>query len=331
MNLKSAIVLQLLLFPILLLADQVSLNDGREYDGAIIGSDANFINLQVDDTTTVRIPHGLVEKVFFRYADMIYMLSKEEIKCKIIEEEIPNLRIITAAGERLIKLVDIKDRWINITDSLIAPSLPLTGNIFNNEKSLRLIRQPFRQSLFLSLSGGIIYPPAQEWQDNFLTSISLTGVTAQGQIGVSLIENISVYFGYSFSQYDNTAGDLESTLQTQYIHGGVKYSKAFDFLPMIEFSVGGDLGLMSIGGELYSYSFRKLTLDNLTANIAYRPEVGARASIMDRLFIYLNFGYLVAQEFKTQVPEVPDTEIKIPISGVTIYAGITYHIPLKLW
>ena len=85
---KARYLFLTLLFPALIFADSITLKDGRIYSGAIINADAIYINIQVEENTTVQVPHTLVESVTFRYADVVYLLSGTEIKCKILEEKL---------------------------------------------------------------------------------------------------------------------------------------------------------------------------------------------------------------------------------------------------
>jgi hypothetical protein len=326
------ILITVLMLPLSMFADSVTLKDAKVYNGAIISSDIDFINVLVNDTTTVRIPHGLVQSVFFRYADMVYLLTGEDIKCKILEEKFPDMRLVTPEGLKVIKLVDLKRYFYSSSDSLVISSLPVTGALFNNQKSIARVEKPFRQSLSLSISGGIIYPTAEEWQQNFITSSSVVGAMIQGQIGLTLIEDLSVFGGYTVVEYDNTTeGDLNSAIKTTYYHLGVEYSYTFDSLPFVDFLAGVDGGLIKISGNLYSYSYREVRLEDLSPNIAFRPILGIRTFIIERLGIYLKAAYLITQEQSVPIPEVENTAINIPLNGLTVFAGINFNVPLNLW
>jgi hypothetical protein len=320
------------------MADQISLNDGRVYSGAIINADESFINIQIDDSTTAKIPHGLVQSVFFRYADVVYLLSGEEIKCKILNERFPNLHIINDKGMKLIKLVDLKRYFYNDTDSLTLNSLPQTGTQFNNEKSLQLIEKTFSQSIFLSISGGFAFVQGKKWQDNFLTSSSLLGVLIQAQAGLSPIKNVSAHLGFTYGLIDNTITSpdnqvaLDGKISSNYYYIGFDYFPTFkNFLPQVKFSIGTDIGLYKLNGSIYSYSYREIDLSDLSAKIAYRPRVSARTFVSDRIAVYLNAGYFLVQDFSATVPADLQYEIKIPLSGWTLYVGANYHFPIKLW
>ena len=51
MRTKFLIILSIISIPPILMADQISLTDGRVYDGAIINADEQYINIQIDDST----------------------------------------------------------------------------------------------------------------------------------------------------------------------------------------------------------------------------------------------------------------------------------------
>lgn len=320
------------LFPALIFADSITLKDGRIYSGAIINADAIYINIQVEETTTVQVPHTLVESVTFRYADVVYLLSGTEIKCKILEEKFPNLRMVTADGHAEIRLADLKRYFYNSADSLTIRALPETGPVFNNQKSFKEEKKLFKQSIYFDIAGGIIYPPGKEWQKNFITSNSLMGVLLQAQFGLTLINHVSVYFGYTYSQYDNTTeGELCSQINTGYYHGGVEYFNSFNELPFFEFFIGGDIGLLQTWGNIYTYSYRNIDLKDGTASIAFRPKIGVRTDVTNNIDVSLNVGYFIAKEKSYNVPSVPDLKVNVPLNGWTFFASAKFHFPIKMW
>jgi hypothetical protein len=313
-------------------ADHVIINDGTRYEGAIIQADDQFVYVQLDAESIAKIPHQLVSRVFFRHADTVYLLDGSEIKCKLLEENFPDLRIVSGTGQQLIRLGNLKRYFYNNTDSLITTSMPSTGPLFNNQTTIEKVKFPFRQTLSISIAGGLIVPPADKWQSNFLTDSSPMGALVQGHIGFNLIEKISVILGYNYSEYGFTVqGDLDSKITSNFYHLGVKYSFDLDFLDLLDLSVGADIGLYSIGGDIYSYSYRKINLDQLTANIAYRPHATASVFVSKNLAVDITLGYLLAQDFTVQAGNECQSKITIPMSGMTVCAGINYRIPINLW
>jgi hypothetical protein len=99
----------------------------------------------------------------------------------------------------------------------------------------------------------------------------------------------------------------------------------------VKFSIGTDIGMYKLSGSIYTYSYREIDLSELSANIAYRPRIGARTFVSDRMVVYLNAGYFFVQDFSTEVPANLPYEIKIPLSGWTLNVGVNYHLPIKLW
>ena len=313
-------------------ADQVILNDGTKYDGAIVQADDHFVYVQLDAESVAKIPHQLVNRIIFRYADTIYLLDGSEIKCKLLEEKFPDLRIVSSTGQQLIKLGNFKRYFYNNVDSLVTSAMPPTGPFFNNQKALEKVKFPFRQSISISIDGGLVVPPADKWQTNFLIDSAPMGASLQGRLGLHLIENISVALGYNYSEYGFTVhGDLDSKITSSYYHLGVNYLFNLDFLDILDLSVGADIGLYNIKGTIYSYSYRKIGLDELSANIAYRPHATATAFVSKNLAVHLSMGYLLAQDFIIKTGTECQTEITIKTSGITALAGISYRIPMNLW
>jgi len=128
------IIVLILLLPLMVNADRVIIKDGKKYDGAILKSDESHVYLQVSDTIFSKIPHTLIQTLTFRFADMVYLLNGEEVKCKVLTRTVSDLNIVSETGLRTIKIVDLKRFFYNETDSLTISTLPSTSEVFNNEK-----------------------------------------------------------------------------------------------------------------------------------------------------------------------------------------------------
>ena len=326
---KIIVVLYLAVLPVLVGADQVTLSTGRTFSGAITGADDHAVSILVSDTQTVKIPHAYISSVFFRYADHVYLLSGEVIKCKVLDKKVTDLFIISEKGPQQLKISELKRYFYNDADSLFTPDLPPTGTVFNNQKSVGLMDTYLNKALFLSLSGGVISVPAQKWQENFITASSLLGLNGQIQAGFFLQRNFAVYGGFLLNRYKNTAeNDLVSEILNRYIHLGALYSRAFDFLPDTGFLISVDAGLLYLSGNLYTYSYRYIDLDGTSAQVAGRILIGARTFIMKQVDIFIKTGYLFAKPFKLSVPAQSPYNIEISLSGWTILAGASLYLSL---
>ena len=185
------------------------------------------------------------------------------------------------------------------------------------------------KTIFMSIAGGALYPDGDAWQESFVTANSLLGLYGQGQIGFTLVRNIAVYGGYMAAQFDNSAeDDLQSEVNLAYYHLGVDYLHEFDFLPGINFSLGGDIGMTKLSGNIYTHSYRNLELDNLSSNIAFRILVGARLFFMKRLAAFLKVGYMGVQDYNITVPAEPEYQLILPLSGWTLLAGASFYISI---
>ena len=328
-EIKLILVFCLLGLPALLRADQLHLSNGKTYGGAIIGADDRSVSIQISDTQQVRVPHSFISSVFFRYADRVYLLSGEVIKCKVLNEELPDLYIVSEQGPQQLKISELKRYFYNDADSLSISFLPPTGAVFDNKKSIDLMATRLDRAIFISLSGGIITVPGQTWQENFQTASSLLGLTGQIQVGLLLQRNLAVYGGYLHGQYSNTTeGDLDAEIRSGYLHLGVIYKRFLDFLPGTGLLISADAGLLNLSGNLYTYSYRNLSLDEISANMAGRILIGAHTFIMTRLDAYLKIGYFFSQQFKLTVPAGRPYDINLPLHGWTILGGVSFYIPI---
>jgi len=218
---KIILLIFLANLPVLTRADQVKLSDGKTYDGAVTGADDYSVFIQVSDTQAVKIPKAYISSICFRYADRVYLLSGEVLKCKVLDQRVPDLFIVSENGPQQLKISELKRYFYNDADSLWISYLPPTGAVFNNLKSIDLMDTELNRAIFISLAGGILSVPAQSWQENFITASSLLGLTGQVQLGVYLQRNLAVYGGFLFGHYKNTAeGDLESEMNSNYLELG---------------------------------------------------------------------------------------------------------------
>jgi hypothetical protein len=329
MKFVPRILIILFFLPVVVTADRIIVKNGSSYDGAILKSENNMVYLQTSDTIYSRIPSSLISSILFRYADIVYLLNGEEIKCKVLTRTISDLNIITESGARTIKIVDLKRFFYNDIDSLLVKNLPPTGDVFNNEKTLSLLDTRMDKTIFLGVAGGVIYPNGKAWQDNFITATSLLGLFAQGQIGITFVRNIAFYGGYLYGQFGNTTeNNLESDVNIAYFHLGADYLHTFDFLPGVNFILGGDVGLVNLSGNIYTYSYRNIDIGGITPNIGFRLSIGARLFFMKQMAGSLKLGYFKVQDFNVPVPAEIEYNVTIPVSGWTVIAGVSFHMPI---
>ncbi|TFH02835.1 MAG: hypothetical protein E4H13_00745 [Calditrichales bacterium] len=327
-------IIFLLLLPALLLADRLVLKGGNEtLQGAILKADSAHIYIQINDSTTRRIAHQDVASVFFRYADRLQTLSGDKIVCKVLSEDFPNLRIVTAVGKRLIRLIDLKWYFQEDADSLTILALPPTGPLFKNERILATIRPAFRQHMFIGFSGGMDFPPSNKWQEEFLTGSSPATLNGQVEVGLALFPSLSVRVGFSHSRFkDVAASGLGNIINTQYYFAGVLFKPMVEFFPAsMSVSLGSDIGLLDISGQIYTFSYRYLTLDNLSPNVAVRPFVEWKMNLSDRVSVLARGGYMFSQKFNVKSPAECNNEIYISVNGLIITAGFTYQFPVQVW
>ena len=327
------LILILAFLPAVLLADRILLKGNETVQGAILKADSAHIYIQVNDSTTRRIAHQDVASVFFRYADQVQTLAGDKIVCKVLSEDFPDLRIVTATGKRLIRLIDLKWYFHEDADSLTITALPPTGALFKNERILATITPAFRQHMFVGLSGGMYFPPSKKWQEEFLTGSSPATLNGQVEVGLTLFPTLSVRIGFSHSRFkDAAASGLGNIINTQYYFAGVIFKPMLEFFPAsMSVSAGGDIGLLDMSGQLYTFSYRYLSLDNLSPNIAVRPFVEWKMNLSPRVSVLARGGYMFSQKFTVKSPVECNDEISVSVNGLIITAGFTYQFPFQVW
>ena len=321
-------VLLFALLPSLMLADQVTLQNGTKYDGKIISADQNYIYLQISDSATAKIPHTLVKSVFLTYSDLVYLLTGEIIECKIIDEVLPDLLIVTEQGPAAIRVVELKKYYYNDADSLLIPVLPPTGKYFNNQKIFERQKRILGKYLLLGMHAGAVNLPATEWNNNFITASKLLGFSSGINIGYSFHSHLLSNLGIEYNWYPNNFEKLISTVKRYYLYLGIAYLHNFSFLPDFDFSLGTDIGLNFLRGNIYLFSYRNTDLKDGGIQPAVRPYLAIQKSIANRLITRFQLGYLLGRPF-TVKPE-PDYLKKVTIgyNGPFFMFNFYYQFPL---
>jgi hypothetical protein len=321
-------IILLLLIPVYIWADEVVLQNGTRYDGKITSADQDYIYLQLTDTTTAKIPHSLVKSVFFTYSDLAYLRSGKVIECKIIDEVLPDLLIVTEQGPATIKIVELKRYFYNAADSLLIPFLPATGKFFNNQKVFELKKNISGNYLILGLNAGAVNLPAKEWNNSFITAPKLLGFSAGLNIGYSLKPNLLSNLGFEYSWYPNNYQEFSSTVRRYFLYFGFTYMKKLSIMHDMYFSLGIDVGINFLQGNIYLFSYRDIDIQNTTSKPAIRPYLALQKSITNRFITRVQLGYLLGSPFTLQPQPAYLKKINIGYDGPFFMFNFYYQFPL---
>ena len=327
-------IVLLLLIPVFLWADEVFLQNGTKYAGKIISADQNYIYLQLTDTTTAKIPHALAKSVFFNYSDLVYLLSGEVIECKIVNEIITDLLIITTQGPVTIKVVNIKKYFYNTADSLLIPFLPPTGKVFNNQEILEPPKEIFRKHLLLGFNTGISFTPAAEWEGSFYKGKDPLGFTTGVIVEYPLQSYLITHLGYEYILYKNISKEyLPAQIHRYLFFGGLAYKHKFLVPRHSYYSVGISIGSNWIkGSHQISGSHPDITLntlDNMGSRVAVRTYLAVEAFIWGQLMLRFQYTYMFMKSFHYQpTPNYPE-KINLDFSGPALGISLFFQIPLS--
>jgi len=321
-------ILLIFCLPLVVLADHITLNDGTKYEGSIVNATQTHVIMQINDSTVIQIPQARIDNLFFSKADHIILLNNQTIKCKILEEVFPNLLFVTEEGIQKEPIINIKRYFYNEVDSLELSALPPTGNLFDNKVSFREKPKNIRQNFFVNINGGIASPPSNNWKKDFLTAADIFGIQIGGSAGYFVSNNLSVGLGADFITYDNKSeGNLASSLKTSFIYVTASYFANFEFLYFIDFFAGVDFGIFNTTGNIYTYSFREIKIDDSGA-IAFRPKIGASYRVTSNLIVNAEGNFIVAKSGNIPYPVLGFEDISIEFNGPLFKAGVTYLFSL---
>lgn len=325
---KFKIFIILLIFSSFCYADKIEIHDGNIYDGIILEATEQHVKIQVNDSLVKRISHSDIKSIFFTYADVVYLLSKESIKCKILEEIYPQLKVITSEGIQYYRYNDIKRYFYNESDSLYISSLPPTTYIFNNEKLELYKKSDFSKNIFAGIRGGFNSIKIEKWEEKFLSPDAALGFEGGIKVGYTFSEDINITIGYEYGNYKNTIqGDLESSFNTNFIYISPGYVKKFIILYVFYTGLALDIGLFNATGDLYLYSYRKVELDNQAFNLALRPKIVCRFPISKMIILDFDAGYFFAESNEINIPESSIANFPVSFNGVSFKLSVCYQFP----
>jgi hypothetical protein len=322
-------ILLVIMIQLDLFADQVKLLDETCLEGKIISADQNYIYLQLTDTTTAKIPHALVHSVFFNYSDLLYLQSGEVIECKIIDRTLTELKIVTGQGVQPIKLIDIKRYFYNTADSLLVPLLPPTGNIYNNQKIFEQQKTISGKYLLAGINSGFTGIPAEKWNDSFITTSNLLGFSAGIRADYTLRSDLLGSAGLEYTWIKNTSDELRSTVRRYFFYLGLAYMKNFSLIRSISVLAGIELGINHFQGNIYSFSYRNITIDKSGIKLGLRPYLGAQTNLTSRLVSRIQIGYLLGQPLDIQPGPEYLKKIDIGYAGPFLLFHLFYEFSIS--
>ena len=326
---KIILILLILLWPVFTRADHVILQNGTRYEGHILSADSTHIYLQITDTSKVRIPGGMVKTVFFRYSDLLYLLSGNVIECKIIAEVFPDLIFITAGGEQRVKLIEVKRYFYSAADSLESPYLPPTGKIFNNQKIFEQEKRNIGKYLMVGVYAGVSNLPADDWNSRFITASKLLGFSGGFNLSYPFYTHIFSNLGFEYTWYDNEHEDLYSIIKKYFLFTGLSYQRELPFIRNVYVSAGAELGIQFLSGNTYLFSYRNVKLNNSGIKPGIRPFLALETDMTNRVKVRTQIGYLSGPPFS--INPGPDYLEKIGLNynGPIWTIHLLYRIPLK--
>ena len=315
----------LISIPLTAFSDTITRSDGSKVQGTILSSTESHVNIQVNDTSLIQIPHNEIETICFTAADVVELLSRESITCKIVRSVFPDLFVVTTGGLRKIPLVNLRSFFYNSTDSLCTLSLPPTGPEFKNKKASKPVQIGRKLSIGIAL--GSHWPPVNRWEENFMSTNFLTGYRAGLNVGYALTQFLSLGGGFEYSFYSFTnSGALESNLFTAYVHTNLELSQKLKSRPSVYGIVGTDVGLLYVHGTIFLYSYREIRPKEWS--FALRPRVGAYFFFTPQLTIGADLGYFLAKSGTIEMPVEWLEDFAIGFNGIQLTTRLTYHIPI---
>lgn len=311
------------------LADEVTLNDGTVYSGTIFSADPASIIMQTNDSTSVAIPKSRVKTIFFHKSDLVYLLDGSVIECKILEQVFPNLKIVTESGNQHVRVIDLKRYFHNEADSLFVPSLPPTGALFLNKENYVFTTKHTGLEYMVSAYGGLSVPPSGSWQNYFITAANVLSLNGGLQAGYMVSKDIMISAGAEFAGYNNSVGeDLTSHFNTMYLYLSGSLQNLYNFSDNLRTFANVDIGLFSMTGNFYMYSYRKIKILQSENSYGFRIGGGLVYDIDSNISMQIKSGYMVSNLVEYEPPAAGLGTIKIDFNGFYVLTGINYYFNL---
>jgi len=328
----------ILLFPVFVFADQVMLQDGTKYEGKITSADQDYIYLQLADLTSTKIPRSFVKTVFFTYSDLLYLNTGEIIECKIVNQTITELIIVTGQGPSVLKIIDVKNYFFNAGDSLQIPVLLPTGTIFDNKEIFRKYKEISGKYILLGINAGITYVPATKWETSSMKGLLSFGFIKGLSLEYPLSTHLIAHLSYDCNEYSNNYNYyLPSLIKSPLILLGLVSKHPFSSPRNSYYSAGLGIGFNSLVGKSDPWIINfpdtvqlHISLKELGMKMAIKAHLETEVFITVRVVLRLQLSYLFAMPFDLEPGLDYDFHKKISLdfSGPALTLHLLYQIPL---
>ena len=302
-------------------SDTITLTDGSKVEGRILSASESHVVIRREDGGTVQIPHGEIGSLVFSWADEVYLISGETLKCKIVQRVPPNLMVITQEGPQTIPLTDVRMYFYHSAQDLQVPGLPATSEDFKNEKIF--LPGSLKQKFYVGIQGGGHWPPISQWREEFMAGAWV--FSSSTKTGYHLTESLSLNAGveldwYRFTHYE----DYTSQYLTLHFSTGAEYVRRIQTTPLSYIYAGASIGLFNSQGTLYLYSYRSIEFNNYT--IAFSPKIGARSFMTKHIALGVEFAYIFAKSGSIDIPVEDYADMVIDFSGFTAFFSLLYYL-----
>lgn len=299
-------------------SDMIKLSDGSKVEGRILSSSQRYINIRKDDSNTVQILHSKIESIFFTWADMVYLISGETIKCKIVNRIPPNLHIVSSDGSRKIPLNKIKMYFYHSAEALEIPECPVTGPEFKNEKPFP--PKDLTHNIYFGIQWGAHWAPTKDWMEDFMSAAWQYSVGIR--TGYYITNLLSFGGGIEYDSYSHTHyQNIDSEVKTIFYYIGAEYAKKIGKNPDAYGFIGMNVGGFNTTGTLNLYSYREIEFN--VNSVTFMPRIGVRGFLDKHLSLGVEAAYLFAKSGSISVPTGSD--LVIDFSGFSTFLSVLYY------
>jgi len=328
-------LIQFLFFSAYLFADIIVTPDGTVYKGTIVSADDSVVVIKIGTTETA-VTRSSIIAIHFSSADVIYLISGEEITCKIASKDRDNVIVAAADGMRSIPNSSIEKVRYNFRNDLKVTNLPRTDSHFSNISAERSYKENGK-SVFLMFHLDAHYASLNDWSKQFYSTngqpVETSGLIWGAEIGYAASDRIALCVGAeSFSTptltINQTSPSFEDYAGYTFIYGSVHFGGRPKTLPELFIYGGIDLG--SLTGKEVVKNFNGIDFEGGNTKFAQRFKAGMQYMTSNRFSITSEIGYLAANVKEVEVLGNVVPNYSLDFSGLFIRAGFSYHIPLTI-
>lgn len=325
---KIILIFLISTFAIAAYADEIRLKNGTKRKGLIISASKDHVMIKKGSTIS-EVAKDQIELLIFSLSDEIVFNSLKRMKCKIINEVDNHLVTVTENGIQYLIPANILSKSYNSSGKIKLKTLPETGSAFKYDTGTE--KRDFANQFFFGLAFRSLRTQADTWRETIIYNKTrykaFAGALIGYNAGIPVLPSIGIETAIE-SKNDDGA-EVMSFFDLTFLYLNFEFPVYQNLFSPIILNPGIHIGLHCTKGDAYTYSFRRLEIDEKT--IAVRPRIAVSYLLTGHILISAGISYLYSPEMKLNYPGISDQKISLDFSGVSFSVSVYYSPPLQKW